>query len=78
VRKAVPITSVVLLVVSIAGLGGLPVRPDLEVALTPPSGVAQPAFARNIGDTSADNQDARVPVGVARVPADGRRILNDS
>jgi len=41
--------------------GGLPVPQDLEVAFTPPSGVAQPAFTRSIGDTTADNQVEDAP-----------------
>ena len=51
--------------------GGLPIPQNLEVAITPSSGSAKPTFTQNLGGTDADNQDARVQVGVAHVPATG-------
>jgi Short C-terminal domain len=51
--------------------GGLPTPPGLEVTITPPSGVAQPEFTHGIGDTTADNQDVHVQVGVAHIPVAG-------
>jgi hypothetical protein len=47
--------------------GGLRVPQDLEAAITPPSGAAAPKFIRSVGGTTADNQDVRVWVGVARI-----------
>jgi hypothetical protein len=51
--------------------GGLPIPQGLEVAIAPPSGVATPKFVQNVGDTSADNQDVHVAVGVVHIPAAG-------
>jgi hypothetical protein len=51
--------------------GGLPIPQGLEVTITPPSGVATPKFIQNVGDTSADNQDVHVAVGVVHIPAAG-------
>jgi hypothetical protein len=51
--------------------GGLPIPQNLEVTISPPDGVAEPTFARNIGGTDADNQDARVQVGTAQIRAPG-------
>ena len=51
--------------------GGLPIPQNLDVAITPSSGSAKPTFTQNLGGTDADNQDARVQVGVAHVPATG-------
>lgn len=51
--------------------GGLPVPQKLAVTITPPGGSAGPTFVQNIGGTDADNQDARVQVGVAHIPAAG-------
>jgi hypothetical protein len=51
--------------------GGLPIPQNLEVAITPSSGSAKPTFTQNLGGTDADNQDARIQVGVAHIPATG-------
>jgi hypothetical protein len=51
--------------------GGLPIPQNLEVAITPSSGAARPTFTQNLGATDADNQDARIQVGVAHIPATG-------
>jgi hypothetical protein len=50
--------------------GGLPV-PPLGVTFGPPDGVAQPVVTENIGSTTTVNNDARVRVWVAQVPAEG-------
>jgi hypothetical protein len=47
--------------------GELPIPQDLEVAITPPTGVAEPEFTRRTGDTTADNEDAHIQVGVAHI-----------
>jgi hypothetical protein len=49
---------------------GLPV-PPLRLALTPPPGVADPELTENYSGTTTVNNDARVRVWVARVPAAG-------
>ncbi|MGV0624877.1 SHOCT domain-containing protein [Mycolicibacter minnesotensis] len=59
--------------------GGLPV-PPLSVGITPPPGVAQPAFAESIGMTTTVNNDSRrrlwriqvVTPGEYQVTADGQ------
>jgi hypothetical protein len=51
--------------------GGLPIPQGLEVTITPPSGVATPKFIQSVGDTSADNQDVHVAVGVVHIPTAG-------
>jgi hypothetical protein len=51
--------------------GGLPIPQDLDVAVSPPSGVATPKFIRGVGGTTAVNQDVHVPVGVMHIPAAG-------
>jgi hypothetical protein len=51
--------------------GGLPVPQDLDVTITSPNGAAPATFTRHVGDTDADNQDVRVQVGVAHIPAAG-------
>lgn len=51
--------------------GEMPIPPDLEVAITAPSGVAEPKFVQIIGTTTASNQDAHRPVGVVHIPAAG-------
>jgi hypothetical protein len=51
--------------------GGLPIPQGLEVVITPPGGVATPKFIQNVGETSADNQDVHVAVGVVHIPAAG-------
>lgn len=49
---------------------GLPV-PPLRLTLTPPAGVADPDLTENYSGTTTVNNDARVRVWVARVPAAG-------
>jgi hypothetical protein len=51
--------------------GGLPIPQNLAVTITPVGGSAQPTFTQSPGDTDADNQDVRVKVGVAHLPAAG-------
>jgi hypothetical protein len=51
--------------------GGLPIPQSLHVAITRPDGGAPATFTQNVGGTDADNQDVRVQVGVAHVPATG-------
>jgi hypothetical protein len=51
--------------------GGLPIPQGLEVSFTPPSGVAAPKFIQDVGETTADNQDVRVAVGVVHIPTAG-------
>jgi Short C-terminal domain len=50
--------------------GGLPV-PPLQVSITPPDGVAQPAVTESIGSTTTVNNDAHVQVWVAHVATSG-------
>jgi hypothetical protein len=50
--------------------GGLPV-PQMGLTIVPPDGVAQPVVTENIGSTTTVNNDARVRVWVAQIPADG-------
>jgi hypothetical protein len=47
--------------------GELPIPQHLEVAIIPPSGVAEPEFIHNLGETTADNEDAHRQVGVAHI-----------
>lgn len=49
---------------------GLPV-PDLQLRDDPPSGMAQPEVAEDIGSTTTVNNDARVRVWVLHVAAEG-------
>ena len=51
--------------------GGLPIPQNLHVAIARPGGGAQATFTQNVGGTDADNQDVRVQIGVAHVPATG-------
>jgi hypothetical protein len=51
--------------------GGLPIPQDLEVSIAGPKGTAPATFTRSVGDTDADNQDVRVQVGTAHIPAAG-------
>lgn len=55
--------------------GGLPIPQKLDVAISPPSGVAKPTFTRKTGGTDADNQDVRVQVGVAQIRAPGNYTI---
>jgi hypothetical protein len=48
--------------------GALPIPPGLEVAIAPPSGVAEPKFVQKLGGTTADNQDAHIQVGAVHIP----------
>jgi hypothetical protein len=50
--------------------GGLPV-PQMGLTIVPPEGVAQPVVTENIGTTTTVNNDARIRVWVAQIPADG-------
>jgi hypothetical protein len=50
--------------------GGLPV-PQMGLTIVPPNGVAQPVVTENIGSTTTVNNDARIRVWVAQIPADG-------
>jgi Short C-terminal domain len=49
---------------------GLPV-PNMGVSIDPPDGVPDPVLVEDIGSTTTVNQDARVRVWVAQIPADG-------
>ena len=51
--------------------GELPVPQNLQVAIVPPSGMAAPEFIHHMGDTTADNEDAHIQVGVAHIPKTG-------
>lgn len=57
--------------------GGLPV-PHLSMGIDPPDGVPDPVVTEDIGSTTTVNNDARVEVWVAQIPADGTyRISTD-
>jgi hypothetical protein len=59
------------------GGGGLPV-PNLSMGIEPPDGVPDPVVTEDIGATTTVNNDARVEVWVAQIPADGTyRISTD-
>lgn len=49
---------------------GLPV-PQLHLTVVPPTGVAQPEVAENIGSTTTVNNDARIRVWVAQIAEGG-------
>lgn len=51
--------------------GELATPPDLEVTISPPSGVATPQMTRNVGGTVANNQDAHIGVGVVHIRSAG-------
>lgn len=50
--------------------GGLPI-PRLGIDVTPPEGVPTPRLTEDIGATTTVNNDARVRVWVAHIPAEG-------
>lgn len=50
--------------------GGLPI-PRLGIDITPPEGVPAPQLTEDIGATTTVNNDARVRVWVAQIPAEG-------
>jgi hypothetical protein len=52
------------------GNGGLPV-PQMSIGIIPPDGVPDPVLTEDIGATTTVNNDARVRVWVAHIPADG-------
>lgn len=53
-----------------SGSGGLPV-PRMSVAIDPPNGVPDPVLTEDVGGTTTVNNDARVRVWVAQIPAEG-------
>jgi hypothetical protein len=53
-----------------SGSGGLPV-PQMSVGIDPPDGVPDPVLTEDIGGTTTVNNDARVRVWVALIPAEG-------
>lgn len=50
--------------------GGLPV-PQLSIDMVPPEGVPNPTLTEDFGSTTTVNNDARVSVWVAQIPAEG-------
>jgi hypothetical protein len=50
--------------------GGVPV-PQMSINIAPPDGVPDPVLAEDIGGTTTINNDARVRVWVAQIPAAG-------
>lgn len=50
--------------------GGLPI-PNLSMGIEPPAGVPDPQITEDIGGTTTVNNDARVQVWVAQIPAEG-------
>ena len=52
------------------GGGGLPV-PRLSIDTVPPDGVPNPTLTEDIGSTTTVNNDARIRVWVAQIPAEG-------
>jgi hypothetical protein len=50
--------------------GGLPI-PQLSIDVTPPDGVPDPTLTEDIGTTTTVNNDARIRVWVAQIPAEG-------
>ena len=52
------------------GGGGLPV-PQMSINIVPPEGVGDPVLTEDIGTSTFVNNDARVQVWVAQVPAEG-------
>ena len=53
-----------------SGDGGLPV-PPMSIDIAPPDGVPDPVLTEDIGGTTTVNNDARVRVWVAQIPAEG-------
>jgi hypothetical protein len=53
-----------------SGGGGLPV-PEMSIHIAPPEGVPDPVLTEDIGTTTTVNNDARVRVWVAQIPAAG-------
>lgn len=53
-----------------SGDGGVPV-PPMSIHIAPPEGVPDPVLAEDIGGTTTVNNDARVRVWVAQIPAEG-------
>jgi hypothetical protein len=51
--------------------GGLPIPQNLHVTIARPDGGPTATFTQNVGGTDADNQDVRVQIGMAHVPATG-------
>jgi hypothetical protein len=51
--------------------GFFPIPDDLEVTITPPSGVAEPTVSRIIGNTTQSDNDAHATVRVAHIPQAG-------
>ena len=58
-----------------SGGGGLPV-PNLSMGIEPPAGVPDPVVREEIGSTTTVNNDARVEVWVAQIPADGTYLIS--
>jgi hypothetical protein len=49
----------------------IPKPQNLELVITPPSGVAQPSVTEKIGSGTADNSDVHRPMKVVHIPAAG-------
>jgi hypothetical protein len=56
------------------GNGGLPV-PAMSIKIAPPDGVPDPDLTEDIGGTTTVNNDARVRVWVAQIPAEGTYVI---
>jgi hypothetical protein len=50
--------------------GGLPV-PQMSISIEPPDGVPDPVLVEDVGGTTTVNNDARVQVWTAQIPAEG-------
>ena len=53
------------------GGSDLPIPQDLEMTITPPSGVAEPNVTESMGETTTSNDDAHRPVRVAHISQAG-------
>lgn len=54
----------------IGGGGALPI-PPMSIAIDPPDGVPDPVLTEDVGTTTSVNNDSRVRVWVAEIPAEG-------
>lgn len=52
------------------GNGGLPI-PQMSIGIVPPDGVPDPVLTEDVGTTTSVNNDSRVRVWVAEIPAEG-------
>lgn len=53
-----------------SGSGGLPV-PRMSISIAPPDGAPDPVLVEDVGGTTTVNNDARVQVWTAQIPAEG-------